>query len=149
MDTWGILSYYVVLLLLCAESFNQNWNCEATFDLWVSRYPADCPNDSFNANSLENMQRFIVNKKRLSDVELDVIKFEAKQCLEQAIGSETVSEDLEEINSSIPVKMGPDIPDLTISSRISQELYTLQQDCCIDGIASVNAQLYGDMITIW
>ena len=28
---------------------------KATFDLWVSRYPADRPNDSFNANSLANM----------------------------------------------------------------------------------------------
>ena len=122
---------------------------KATFDLWVSRYPADRPNDSFNANSLANMRRFIVNKKTLSDVELDGIKFEAKQCLDQAIGSETVSEDLEEINASIPVEMGPDIPDLTISSAISQDLHALQQDCFIDGIASVIAQLYGDIITIW
>jgi len=28
---------------------------KAAFDFWVSRYPADRPNDSFNANSLANM----------------------------------------------------------------------------------------------
>ena len=122
---------------------------KATFDEWVSRYPADRPNDSFNANSLANMRRFIVNKKKLSDVELDGIKSEAKRCQDQAMGSETVSEDLEETNASIPVEIGPDVPDLTSSSGISQELHIAQQDCCIDGITSVNAQLYGDIITTW
>jgi len=55
---------------------------KAIFELWILRYPTDQPNDSFNANTLSKAKwRFIVNKKKFSDVELDNIKLEAKWCL--------------------------------------------------------------------
>jgi len=89
--------------------------------------------------------RFIVNKK-LSDVELGIIKLELKQCLDHIAAPETASLD-QESDASLAETPLDDHPGVESPSGIHgpPELQTPQQDGCTGGVVSMSAQLYGDI----
>jgi len=118
---------------------------KATFDLWISKYPGERPNDGFDANKLANVRRFIVKNKKLSDVELDNIKFEVRQALKQSspepqLPSQELSHSQEELAHH----------DQHISdAETVQAEDEYDQSAGADNSCTENTQLYRDIMNTW
>ena len=119
---------------------------KATFDLWTSKYPGEQPNDQFDANKLANVRRFIVKQKKLSDVELDNIKIEVRQALNQS-SPEPQSPSQEPLSSQEELSQDRQhisCPEIGLAAVQNEQQSIVSDDSCIE-----NTQLYFDIMNIW
>ena len=137
--SWTREEYYHVMWCYYYCMFDPSINTgivQATYDLWVSKFPSERPAASFTANNLATTRRFIVNKKKLSDVELDSIKNDVKKCL-------TLETQVDESVESVS-PLSPDGQETVVLLSPTAPLST-----AVAAFTASDNQLYQDLVTIW